>query len=100
MSKIHELTNAITNLQKRFTEPEITAPIYVRFRTIEQNIIIPVSNLSYDTDGIIIDNYTMNWNDITSIEPLCDAKRSPVFLNNFDEENELDQTEEIYASSL
>lgn len=90
-----ELTNAVLKLQKRLVEPGITAPIFVRFRMNDQSTIIPVNNLSIDKDSVIIDNHVVYYNDVTSIEALCDSKRNPVFLNDYDDKGELDRVEEI-----
>ncbi len=100
MLKQIEIKDAVTKLQKRLTEPCISVPIYVRFRISGQNIIIPVSNLSYDTESIIANNHVINCNDITSIETLCDNNRNPVFLNDFDEQGEVGQVELTYANSI
>ncbi len=91
----NEITDAVAKLQKRLTDPGIVAPIYVRFRTNGQNIIIPVNNLSYDVDSIIADNHVINCGNVTSIEALCDSKRNPVFLNDYDDKGELDRVEEM-----
>ena len=96
----NEIKDSVIELQKRLTEPGISAPIYVRVRTDGQNMIIPVSSLSFDSDGIVIDNHVFNWNDVTSIEALCDSKRNPVFLSNYDEENESTQVGLTYANSI
>jgi len=100
MLKQINIKSTIAKLQKRLIEPGVSVPIYVRFRISGQNIIIPVSNLSYDTDSIIVNNRVINCNDITSIETLCDNNRNPVFMNDFDEQGEAGQVELTYANSI
>lgn len=88
-------TNA-KQLEDRLASPDFRLPILTRFRIESGSLIVPVQTISIDADGVTLlseDNgrsevISLRWEELKAIEALCDTNRKPVFLHNFDEEED------------
>lgn len=99
----NDIQDKIKILVRHLSEKKLFRPLYVRFRTHKQNLILPVNDIAVVPDGLVV--YTGNakyffkyldFKVITGIEALCDSQRKPFLLNDF---NEVGVKEELIPNS-
>jgi len=83
-------------LQNRLADPEFELPIFVRLRAQTGTLVILAQSISFDGDGLTflsVENgrsevISFCWKELKAIEALYDIKRKPVFLHDFDGEED------------
>jgi len=96
MSTNHQVQMNAKQLQNRLADPEFELPIFVRLRTQTGNLVIPARSISFDVDGLTFlsgenggsEVISFCWEELKAIEALCDINRKPVFLHDFDGEED------------
>lgn len=96
MKTNHQIQMTAKQLQERLASPKFQIPIFTRFRIENGSIVLPVQSISIDSEGVTLLSsvngksvaISFFWEELKAIEALCDINRKPVFLHNFDEEED------------